>query len=269
MNQIRRYGQQVRSVFETLFHDEKGWASLCYDLTMGILVMIVCIDFVVQTYPITDGVRQFLIQVDFGITLIFLADYILRWWVARWSVVHVFSPMAVIDLIAILPLFLTDMHWQIVRMLRVFRILRLLRILQRRKFYDFKIRELHQRLLTIFFTIFCIVFISSGLVYDIESRSNPDFETFFDAVWFSVISITTVGYGDIVPITPEGRAITLLVIGTGIVLLPWQLTSLLEHIVQRRTKTKIECQKCGLYLHDLDAKYCRGCGASLNVSDFS
>ena len=116
----------------------------------------------------------------------------------------------------------------------------------------------------IFFTLFAIIFIYSGFIYRIEHAVNAEaFRTFFDAVYFSLVTMTTVGFGDITPISEGGRWMTLFMILTGIALIPWQVGDLIKQLVKTADRVEMPCPGCGLYFHDADAKFCKRCGTKI------
>ncbi len=117
----------------------------------------------------------------------------------------------------------------------------------------------------ILFTIFTIVFIYSGLIYQVEHPINSEkFATFLDAVYFSVATMTTVGYGDITPISQVGRLLAVLMILTGIALIPWQVGDLIKQLVKTSNQVETLCTNCGQETHADDARYCRICGWELS-----
>lgn len=235
-----------------------------YSLFMGFLVLVVCIDFVAGTYLEESPFLWKLELLDDVITIIFLIDYLLRFWVNQFSIRYLFTPLAIIDLIAIMPIFFRDTHWQFIRILRIFRVLRLLRFIRKGKFIGFTVTEFHLRVAQIFFTLFCLVFISSGIMYEVENPVNPfGFGTFFDALYFSVVSLSTVGFGDVVPVTTQGKIIVLLMIFSGGVLIPWQLGRLAGVIFGEKGEKLKPCLGCGKKYHDADAIFCKFCGKEL------
>jgi voltage-gated potassium channel len=114
------------------------------------------------------------------------------------------------------------------------------------------------------FTLFAIIFVYSGLIYQVEHQVNPEnFRTFLDAFYFSVVTMTTVGFGDITPISETGRLLTVLMILTGIALIPWQLGDLIRQFAKTSNQIKTLCPTCSLSFHDADAQFCKICGTQL------
>ncbi|MEC7840054.1 MAG: ion transporter [Chlamydiota bacterium] len=253
---------------DKMLNHEDTLLGQCYALFMAALVLIICGNFVAETYIKSPNIFQALITIDRLITFMFLIDYLLRFWVKNFSIRYLFTPMALIDLVTIIPIFLPRTQLQFVRVLRVFRILRLLRVFRKNGIIFIKYTEFHLRVLRILFTIFCLVFISSGLIYEIESSRSPEtFATFFDAVYFSIVTLTTVGYGDIIPVSTQGRLITVIIIMTGVLLIPWQFMTLARYLVGDINKLECPCSKCGLSVHDVDASHCKNCGKILAIRD--
>jgi len=82
-------------------------------------------------------------------------------------------------------------------------------------------------------------------------------------MYFSIVTLTTVGYGDVTPLSPAGKIVTIIMILSGIALIPWQLGKLIKILFVEATKTKIVCHKCELEDHERDSLHCRRCGAKL------
>lgn len=229
------------------------------------LVLLSSAIFVAETYPLPEVVRSRLDWIDTVILWIFAAEYLIRWWCAanRWR--YVFSLYSVIDLLAILPFFVGAIEIQFIRVFRWFRILRLIRFLEGRTIIGYISREDSVIFTRILLTLFIIIFVYSGLIYQVEHPKNPTvFRTFLDAVYFSVATMTTVGYGDVTPHTEIGRLLTILMILTGIAIIPWQLGDLIKRLVQTTNKVETICPGCNLADHDADAEFCKACGTALN-----
>ena len=90
--------------------------------------------------------------------------------------------------------------------------------------------------------------------------ANPGVETFGDAFYFVVVALTTVGFGDIVPVTGAGRMVTVAAILAGIILIPWRVSRIVKQWTGPE-RTNVTCPACGLTGHEPDASHCRACGA--------
>jgi voltage-gated potassium channel len=228
------------------------------------LVLVSTGIFIAETYPLAADVRSLIARIDLIILSIFAVEYLLRLIAAPNKFKYIFSFYSFIDLIAILPVLtgITDVSF--VRILRWFRILRLLRFIEGKALLGNLDREDSSIVTRILFTIFSIIFIYSGLIYQVEHPVNPqNFGTFFDAVYFAVVTMTTVGFGDITPISQAGKLMTVLMILSGIALIPWQLGDLIKQVAKSANKLNIVCSKCQLSSHDLDASFCKRCGGKL------
>lgn len=229
------------------------------------LVLVSSGIFIAETYKIPIEVRQILDAIENTILAIFVIEYLLRVWCANQKLKFIFSLYSIIDLLSIAP-FLIGANAGYLRIFRWFRILRLIRFVQGTTIFGYVSSEDSAIFTRIIFTVFSIIFVFSGLIYQVEHSVNSKFGTFLDAVYFSVSTISTAGLGDITPISEMGRFLTILMVLTGIVLIPWQLGDLIKRLVKTADQVQIGCSNCGLAFHDSDAYYCKNCGNRLNRS---
>lgn len=192
--------------------------------------------------------------------IIFSIEYLLRLWtanlmypdMANWKarLKYVCSAMAIIDLLAIMPFYITMLaSYGIVgidmRFIRAFRLMRLLRIFKLNRYNDSMqlignvLREEREKLLvTIFMTLILLV-ISSSLIYTVEHEVQPEaFPNIASSMWWSIATLTTVGYGDVYPVTPYGKILAgiIALLGIGLVALPTGILS--SSFVQRLNEGK-------------------------------
>lgn len=232
-------------------------------LLMG-LILLSSIIFIAQTYPIPDAARNVIDNIDRLIGVIFVSEYIIRFWCADNKLKFFLAPFSLLDLMAILPFILRLTNIQYIRIFRWFRILKLIRFIDLKIFFLNINSEDGVIFARILFTLFTILFIYSGLIYQVEHPVNAQaFGTFLDAFYFSVVTMTTVGFGDVTPISEGGRLLTVLMILTGIALIPWQLGDLIKQLLKTANQLENVCEGCSLPFHDQDAQFCKICGTKL------
>lgn len=237
---------------------------------IAVLILISASIFVAETYDIPPAVQTALALLDDAILAVFILEYGLRLWCAsrKWS--FVFSLYSILDLLAIVPFLFGFIDIRFLRLFRWFRVLRLVRFLNQQTWLGLVRTDDGIVLARIVFTLFSITFIYSGLIYQVEHPINPEqFANFIDAFYFSVVTMTTVGFGDVTPISSAGRGLTVLMILTGVALIPWQLGELIKRVIKTVDQIKLNCLTCGLSLHDHDALFCKRCGTALPRSQAS
>ena len=241
------------------------------DIFIILLNLFICLILVVETYPVSEATRQLLWQLEVVIVIFFIIEYVARLYASQNRLRQLGDVYSIIDLIAILPklsmIFLPligitlDIGFiRFIRAFRTFRIFRFLRFAADGEFFFGSITPQLLKVTRLFFTILMIFFISSGLFFYVESDLNPDVKNFGDAFYFTVIALTTVGFGDIIPLSNAGKWVTVLMILSGIILIPWQISQIVKEWVRMATKKEAICPKCGLRYHDEDASHCKSCG---------
>ncbi|MGB5593444.1 MAG: ion transporter [Crocosphaera sp.] len=256
----------IKSKISDYLDDFDSPIGITVNLIILGLILLSSAIFVVETYTLSNSILGLLQRLDTIILGLFTIEYIIRFWCAKSKRKFVFSFFSFIDLLSISPLFIGFIDFRFIRLLRWFRVLRLLRLI---KFETslFRIKsEDGIVLVRIFLILFSLIFIYSGAIYQVEHYSNPTvFKTFFDALYFSVVTMTTVGFGDVIPLSEAGRILTVLMIFSGVILIPWQLSILTQKFLQNSQQGNQICSYCGLKIHDRDANFCKICGTKLEL----
>ena len=252
------------------FEDIETSLGLAINLIVLGLILLSSGIFVAQTYPLSPKLATSFHILDLTILVIFTIEYFLRFWAAEHKRKFFFSLFSLIDLIAILPLLLGVMDFRFIRVFRWFRILRIIRF-WRLEVKLFRIKNQDGIIFArIFLTLFSLIFVYAGLIYQVEHQINDQgLKNFFDAFYFVVVTMTTVGYGDVTPLSEAGRAMTLLMILTGVLFIPWQLSELIKQVLKTVNQVDKKCPNCGLSRHDPDAKFCKECGVELPENSFN
>ena len=236
------------------------------DVSIILLNILVCVLFVIDTYPISASTREFLWKMELVIIIFFIIEYIARLYGSRNRIKHIFNIYSLIDLAAILPIFTVFfaqpylLKIGFIRIIRLFRIFRFLRFTTDPIFFFGNISFRLLRVVRLLLTILIIFFISSGSFWFVEHEINPEIKNFGDAFYFTVVSLTTVGFGDITPVSGGGRWVTVLTILSGIILIPWQVGQIVKEWFRMGEKREVVCPQCGLKYHDIDASHCKACG---------
>jgi voltage-gated potassium channel len=205
------------------------------------------------------------------IVLFFIVEYAARLYGAKNRFRQLIDVYSIVDFIAIVPtlsLFVFPLFGitpnfgflKVIRMIRVLRIFRFLRFTADPNFFFGTITFRFLNIIKLFLTIFMIFFISSGLFFHVENVINPHVQTFGDAFYFTVVTLSTVGFGDIIPMSEAGKWVTVLMILSGIILIPWQVSRIVKEWLHIATKKKVICPECGLRYHDENASHCKSCG---------
>lgn len=220
--------------------------------------------FVAETYHLPKDLKLLLKALDTVILIIFTIEYIIRFSLSSSKTKFVFNVYSIIDIVSILPLFLGFFDIKFIRVFRCFRFLRFFR------FFDLKLSILNIKredsviYSRILLTLFSIIFVYSGLIYQVEHPLNSKvFNNFGDALYFSVVTMTTVGFGDITPISDTGKLLTVLMILTGVAVIPWQIGDFIKQFIKTVIQVGKTCPGCGLSLHEADANYCKICSTKL------
>ena len=223
----------MKQAIKNIVEDNDNILSRSFALFIQFLIILSVITFSLETLPkLKPQTKDILHSIEIFCVVVFTLEYLARIYVADNKPKFVFSFFGIIDLLAILPFYLSfGLDLRSLRILRMFRLFRLLKLVRYNKamrhFTRAMIMAREQIILFMGVTLMLIYFAAIGIYY-FEHEAQPEhFSSIFDSLWWSVITLTTVGYGDVYPITMGGRVFTfiILLIGLGIVAIPTGIIS--------------------------------------------
>ena len=235
-------------------------------LTSVLLVMLDSVSGVQKAYG------PFLLAGEWFFTILFTIEYILRLLSVGRPGAYATSFYGVVDLLAILPTYLSIFFpgaqyllvIRILRVLRIFRILKLVQYLGEARMLTQALRASLRKIIVFLMTVLTLVTIFGAFIYLVEDPQNG-FTSIPKSIYWAIVTLTTVGYGDISPQTVLGQLISsvIMIIGYGIIAVPTGIVTVeLAQAFKRQVSTQA-CLECSAEGHDRDAKFCKYCGARL------
>ncbi|MCA0153993.1 ion transporter [Winogradskyella vincentii] len=223
----------MKAYIKSIVEYNNNKLSRSFAFFIQFLIVLSVITFSIETVPnLKPQTRVILNSIEIFCVTIFTIEYIARIYVADKKFKFIFSFFGLIDLFAILPFYLSfGVDLRSLRVLRMFRLFRLLKLVRYNKamrhFTKAMLMAKEQIILFMAITLVLIYFAAVGIYY-FENEAQPEhFSSIFDSLWWSIITLTTVGYGDVYPVTMGGRIFTffILLIGLGIVAIPTGIIS--------------------------------------------
>lgn len=214
---------KIRSVVE----DNSTKKGKIFDYTIQLLILLSLVAFSIETLPNnSDELIEFLYVFEIFCITVFSIEYFLRILISNKPFNYIFSFYGIIDFLAIIPYYLSSIDLRFLRAFRVFRVFRAFKLIKYNKALNrFQIAyKIVKEELTLFLVVILILlFIVSAGIYFFENQAQPEvFKSIFHSSWWSIVTLTTVGYGDVYPITLGGKIFTffVLIIGVGVVTVP-------------------------------------------------
>lgn len=211
---------------------------------------------------------------EWSFTLIFTVEYLTRLAVVRQPWRYARSFFGVIDLLSFLPSYLelvvADTHYlmvlRVLRLLRMFRVLKMAHHIGEAGVLLNALRASRAKIAVFLFSVLAFVCVEGTIMYLLEHGSNPGFRNIPQSIYWAIVTLTTVGYGDVAPITIAGKLMACVIMLTGfaIIAVPTGVvTAELGREISRTRRRPIRCRECGWEDHDIRAQCCQQCGARL------
>ncbi len=258
--------------FEIIFEADTPagkWFDIVLIICILLSVIVVMLD---SVSSIGTKYGKFLYALEWFFTILFTAEYIMRLICVGRPIRYAVSFFGIVDLLAILPtymslIFFGSRYLAVVRVLRVLRIFRVLKLGHHTKEATVLRRALYasrRRILVFLFVVLTLVVIIGSLIYVIEGKESG-FTSIPRSVYWAIVTLTTVGYGDISPQTGPGQllAAIVMILGYSIIAVPTGIVTVeLSHAHKEQLSTQV-CPGCSAEGHDADAGYCKFCGTKL------
>lgn len=241
-----------------------------------IVTSILCV--VIESIPeMRKAHGSLFYKIDWAFTILFTIEYFLRIYSTRDRQKYLFGTWGVIDFLSIMPSYFTLLVYdyqfilviRVLRLLRIFRVMRLFRFISEGKLLTRALRASIYKIVVFMTFIFILVVLLGTLMYVVE-HGNPGFRSIPSSIYWAIVTITTVGFGDIVPMTYLGKFISSIIMlsGYAIIAVPTGIVTA-EIANSRKNKLPLVCDQCK-YVNSFDSNYCSNCGDPLleeKVSD--
>lgn len=263
-----------RDTVRTVIFEADTPAGKAFDVGLIIAILVSVAAVMLDTVSwINQRFGEWLYLVEWVFTLAFTIEYALRLWCIRNPAAYARSFYGVIDLLCILPTYLSLLVAgtqyllviRILRVLRVFRVLRMVRYVSEARILSQALRASRRKITVFICSVLALVIVFGSFMYLIEGPEHG-FTSIPKSVYWAVITLTTVGYGDLVPLTPlgQGLAAIVMIMGYGIIAIPTGIVTMeLSEAARQASNTRV-CPRCSVEGHLREAEYCWRCGSHLH-----
>ena len=267
-----------RKIHEVIFEADTFYGKL-YDILLLITICISIAVVMLESIPSFYKEHNTLLKsIEWVVVILFTIEYVLRIFCIDKPIKYIFSFYGLIDLISFLPTYILRILnpsiivnelelARIIRLLRVFRIFKLGRYIESSNILIQSIKESRGKIVVFLSGMVILAVLVGSLMYVVENHQNG-FESIPKSIYWAIVTMTTVGYGDITPQTPIGQFISsfIMIIGYGIIAIP---AGIFAVSIRKSEKTKKRyntqsCPSCSYDRHDGNAKFCKKCGSLLN-----
>ena len=267
-----------RAKLHEVIYEADTTSGKVFDVLLLILILVSIIAVMLESIEVIDNkYHDALNAVEWVVTILFSLEYIARIICVKKPSQYIFSFYGIIDLLSTIPkylsLFFVGTHALValraLRLLRIFRILKLVRFLGASNSLMKALKASRAKISVFLFAVIILAVILGTVMYLVEGNSDSGFTSIPTSIYWTIVTLTTVGYGDIAPVTPFGQLIAsiIMILGYGIIAIPTGIVSA-EYVNQGKEAplnlNTQSCPNCALPKHKDNAKFCYGCGKEMN-----
>lgn len=264
----------VRDKLRIIIFEADTKAGRRFDVMLIGMILLSVLTVMLDSVPqINAEYGQQLYYAEWFFTLLFTVEYAVRLWCIEHSWHYAKSFYGVVDLLSVLPTYLSlwfpgaqfFLAVRILRVLRVFRVLRMVRYVGEAELIAQALAASRRKIIVFVASVLALMVIFGALMYVVEGGTNPAFASIPHSIYWAVTTMTTVGYGDITPTTPLGQSLAsfIMIMGYGIIAVPTGIVTLELNEANRRQANTRTCSDCSAEGHSREASYCWRCGAPL------
>jgi voltage-gated potassium channel len=271
--QADNYSKLKKKVYNIIFEAETP-SGKAFDIGLIICILLSIVVIMLESVDsIKLSIGELLLVFEWIFTVIFTMEYVLRVWTVKKKKQYIYSFYGIIDLLSILPTYLSlvmsGAHVLLilrsVRLIRVFRVLKLARFVGEGQVLMSALKASRHKITVFLLIVVTSVILAGSLMYMIEGKENG-FSNIPTSIYWAIVTLTTVGYGDISPSTPLGQFVAsiIMILGYGIIAIPTGIVTAEMAYQKNKVVTTEVCPHCLQEGHDKDAVHCKYCGGKLN-----
>lgn len=271
--QPKSHGNRWRAVLHEVIFEAETYFGKLFDILLIICILISVGALMLDSIPsVHSEYGRELRWLEWLFTILFTVEYVLRLLALHRPWLYAKSFYGIVDFLGFIPTYISVLvpGGQFLRVIRVLRVLRIFRVLHLARYVsaaDLLWQALvssRRKIVVFLMTVLALVVILGSLMYMIEGEANG-FTSIPLSIYWTIVTLTTVGYGDLSPQTPIGKAIAsvIMIVGYGIIAVPTGIVTMEMVQVPSKDITTQACPNCSAEGHDKDAKFCKYCGSRL------
>ncbi len=264
--------ERLRRRLHTIIFEVDTPEGRAFDVGLLVAIVISLIVVILESVPSLDQrYGMWFFRVEWVLTILFTIEYLLRLYSVRSPWLYARSFYGVVDLLSIIPTYLSLfvegtqllLAVRALRLLRVFRVFKLVGFMREARLLMRALRASRAKIIVFMLFVVLTVTVIGAIMYVIEGATNPAFQNIPISIYWAIVTLTTVGFGDITPQTYLGRFFSaiVMILGYAVIAVP---TGVVTMEMMRHQSTNMQaCPNCSAEGHDDDARYCKYCGSAL------